>query len=38
MWIDENPFISGVGTGIGSLALTWGLYKLYRYFVKKGKK
>ena len=27
IWIDENPFISGVGVGVGSIALTWGIYK-----------
>ena len=32
IWIDENPFISGVAVGIGSIALTWGTYKLYKYF------
>ena len=34
IWIDENPFISGVGVGIGTIALTWGVYKLYKYFTK----
>jgi hypothetical protein len=34
IWIDENPFISGVGVGVGSIALTWGIYKLYKYFTK----
>jgi hypothetical protein len=34
MWIDENPFISGVGVGIGTIALTWGIYRLYKYFTK----
>ena len=29
IWIDENPFISGVSVGAGSIALTWGIYKLY---------
>ena len=34
IWIDENPFILGVGVGVGSIALTWGVYKLYKYFTK----
>ena len=34
IWIDENPFISGVSVGVGSIALTWGIYKLYKYFTK----
>ena len=34
IWIDENPFISGIIIGVGSIALTWGIYKLYRYFTK----
>jgi len=38
IWIDENPFISGVGVGIGLLSLFWGLYKLYKYFSKGVKK
>ena len=29
VWIHENPFISGVWVGVGSMALTWGIYKLY---------
>jgi len=38
IWIDENPFISGVGVGIGIPALFWGLSKLYSYFTKGGTK
>jgi hypothetical protein len=38
IWIDENPFISGVGVGIGLLTLPWGLSKLYKYLSKGGKK
>ena len=38
IWIDENPFISGVGVGVGSIALTWGIYKLYKYFTKLKKR
>ena len=34
IWIDANPFISGVAVGTGSIALTWGIYKLYKYFTK----
>ena len=34
IWIDENPFISGVSVGVGSIALTWAIYKLYKYFTK----
>ena len=34
IWIDENPFISGIIIGVGSIALTWGIYKLYKYFTK----
>ena len=34
MWIDENPFISGIGVGVGSIALTWGVYALYKYFTR----
>ena len=34
MWIDENPFIAGVGVGVTSMALTWGTYKLYKYFTR----
>jgi hypothetical protein len=34
IWIDENPFISGVSVGAGSIALTWAIYKLYKYFTK----
>jgi hypothetical protein len=32
--IDENPFNLGVGVGVGSVALTWGVYKIYKYFTK----
>jgi hypothetical protein len=34
IWIDDNPFISGVSVGVGSIALTWGIYKLYKYFTR----
>jgi hypothetical protein len=37
IWIDENPFLSGVGVGVGTIALTWGIYKLYKYFINKRK-
>ena len=37
IWIDENPFISGVSVGVGSIALTWGIYKLYKYFTRPKK-
>jgi hypothetical protein len=37
IWMDENPFLSGMGTVIGLLALSWGLSKLYKYFSKGGK-
>ena len=34
LWIDENPFISGVWVGVGLICLIWGVYKLYKYFTK----
>ena len=34
IWIDENPFLSGMGIGLGSVVLTWGIYKLYKYFTR----
>ena len=37
IWIDENPFLSGIGVGVGTIALTWGIYKLYKYFSNKRK-
>jgi len=37
IWIDENPFLSGIGVGVGTIALTWGIYKLYKYFINKRK-
>lgn len=30
IWIVENSFISGVIMGVASIALSWGVYKLYK--------
>ena len=32
IWIDEYPFISGIGVGGGTKAMTCGVYALYKYF------
>jgi hypothetical protein len=38
LWIDANPFLSGGLAIVGSITLTWGIYKLYKYFNKKTSK
>jgi len=34
IWIDNNPFISGIGISVGLVALFWGVYKLYKWVTK----